>query len=96
MSLNVYIWDSATPPTWALDRQCNPMPGIRQLCTVTADLSGLYSSLTLRNGPSGQYYQVDYSVLISLGGTQLSARVQWDDEGVTREGPATIIPDALK
>ncbi|KAG8820615.1 hypothetical protein FRC18_011669, partial [Serendipita sp. 400] len=52
MSINVYIWDSTTPPTWAMDRQGDPMPGIRHLCTVTADLSGLYSGLTLRNGPS--------------------------------------------
>ncbi|KAG8774855.1 hypothetical protein FRC15_000945 [Serendipita sp. 397] len=79
-STKVYMWDSAAPPTWALDRQGNPMPGIRHLCTITADLSGLYSSLTLCNGPSGQYYQVHFSVLISLGGTQLSARVQWDDK----------------
>ncbi|KAG8822058.1 hypothetical protein FRC19_006794 [Serendipita sp. 401] len=96
ISEKVYIWDNAIPPTWALDRQGGPMPGIRHLCTITADLSGLSSSLVPQNGPSGRYYRVDFSVLISLGGTQLSARVQWNDKGVTREGPATIIPDALK
>ncbi|KAG8806796.1 hypothetical protein FRC19_007060 [Serendipita sp. 401] len=94
--INIYICDALVAPLWILDTQGYPMPGARHLCAVTADLSGLYSELTLQYGFNGrQYYGVQYSVLIALGGTQLSARIRWYQAGVLCEGPATIIPDVF-
>jgi len=51
------------------------------LCTLKADLSGLRGSLRCKTGPSDLYYQVEFEVVVRLGGTQLQATVQWK-EGV--------------
>lgn len=60
----------------------NPLDGMTTLCTIHADLSGLYPFLQRRPGKHGVvYWRVEYDILIEFGGTQLKARLQWK-EGV--------------
>ena len=59
----------------------NRLPQFRTLCLLEADLSILQSSLKLKEGPKEKYYEVNYSIAIRFGGTQLQARLQWN-EGV--------------
>jgi len=56
------------------------LPQIRTLCTLTADLSGLRASLQALDGPKGKYYQFVFKVAIKFGGTQLQARIQWEED----------------
>ena len=87
------------------------LPQVRTLCTLRADLSRLRGSLKRLTGPNGQYYRVDFEVVVRFGGTQLQATIQWK-EGVRvedqlqsvdsdpiqearREGPITIVPNAI-
>jgi hypothetical protein len=87
------------------------LPQVRTLCTLRADLSGLRGSLKRLMGPDAPYYRVDHEVVVRFGGTQLQATIQWkegvriEDEPKTmaqlytqearREGPVTIIPNAI-
>lgn len=60
-------------------------PQIRELCTLRADLSGLENSLQPQFNSQGTYYSINFKVSVRLGGTQLLARLQWE------EGVSTII-----
>lgn len=56
------------------------VPKMRHVCDLRADLSQLKDSLVKHTGPDGvEYWKVEYSVLIMFGGTQLQARLQWED-----------------
>jgi hypothetical protein len=57
-----------------------PLPQIRTLCTLTADFSGLRPSLRPLDGPRSKYYQFDFKIAIRFGGTQLQARIQWEED----------------
>jgi hypothetical protein len=52
------------------------MPGLSQLCCVTADLTDV---LTEKVGTNGQrYWELNYEVAILLGGTKLQAQLRWN------------------
>jgi hypothetical protein len=57
------------------------MPGLSQLCRVTADLTDV---LTEKAGLNGQrYWELNYEVAVLLGGTKLQAQLRWN-RGVSR------------
>ncbi|KIM25135.1 hypothetical protein M408DRAFT_26535 [Serendipita vermifera MAFF 305830] len=89
------IWEGEATPAWVRDLEDKDLPQLRSLCTLKADLSGLKGSFKRKVGPGGEYYRVDFRVAVRFGGTQLQARLQWDEGGVLREGPVTIIPNAI-
>ncbi|KZP18863.1 hypothetical protein FIBSPDRAFT_744893, partial [Athelia psychrophila] len=47
------------------------------LCKIEADTSKLSQTLKPRNGPLGQYYRLDYSVVLLFGLTELKAQICW-------------------
>ncbi|KIM20874.1 hypothetical protein M408DRAFT_30008 [Serendipita vermifera MAFF 305830] len=53
-------------------------------------------SLQPLHGPFGQSYRTHFTVLIRLGGAKLQARNQWEQDGILRERPITILPGALE
>jgi len=57
-----------------------PLPQVRKLCTLRADLSGL-RSLERLSGSKGEYFALKCSGVLRFGGTQLQAVIQWK-EGV--------------
>ena len=82
-SLNIYAYDGQDDPDWALDESGNPLPNIRRVCTLKADLSGLRKFLTVQKGSNGQdFWTVSYSINVRFGGTALKARMTWY-EGVS-------------
>jgi hypothetical protein len=57
------------------------IPGLSQLCCVTADLTDV---LTEKAGTNGQlYWDLNYEVAILLRGTKLQAQLWWN-RGVSR------------
>jgi len=57
------------------------MPGLSQLCCVTADLTDV---LMEKVGLDGQrYWELNYEVAVLLGGTKLQAQLRWN-RGVSR------------
>ncbi|KAH7096190.1 hypothetical protein BKA62DRAFT_720363 [Auriculariales sp. MPI-PUGE-AT-0066] len=75
--------DSLAPGKWYLGPNGIALPQFRNVCTVSADLSGLENSLRSMNGIHGrQYWRVDFEVEIFFGQTSLCAKLVWN-EGVS-------------
>jgi hypothetical protein len=54
---------------------------MRRICTLSADLSSLVSASMKQRGANGRMYRrVDFKVLVMLGGTQLRAKLQWEEK----------------
>ncbi|KAG8739930.1 hypothetical protein FRC10_004991 [Ceratobasidium sp. 414] len=67
------------------------------VCKVSANLEDLGSIAVKKYSPStGSYWVLNYNIAILFGGTQLSAYIEWVQNGRTMTGPATVIPAALK
>ncbi|KAF8603201.1 hypothetical protein BDV93DRAFT_493856 [Ceratobasidium sp. AG-I] len=82
-------------PGWVEDKDGNVNPGFEKLCRVEANLSGMRSALQRRQGGDGPYDMLELFLAIQFGGTELSARIEWQEKGVLRTGPASIIPEPV-
>ncbi|KIM25126.1 hypothetical protein M408DRAFT_331414 [Serendipita vermifera MAFF 305830] len=91
----IFVYDGDEVPWWITDIKGKRLPQLRDLCKLKADMSNLQGSLQPHKGPQGPYYMADFTVSIRLGGTKLEARLQWEEDGILREGPITIIPGNL-
>ena len=54
--------------------------GIEDVCTISADLSGLSGALEQRWGSDGAYWRLDYKIGIQFGGTELQAYLEWTED----------------
>ena len=82
-SLDIYAYDGEGDTYWALDPLGDLSPGVRRVCTLAADLSGLQRFLKVQKGSKGQkFWKINYSVNVRFGGTAIKARLTWY-EGVS-------------
>ena len=82
-SLDIYAYDGEGDPDWGWDESRKLLPNFRRVCTLSSDLSGLRSFLTVQKGPDGQdFWTVSYDINIRFGGTALKAKMTWY-EGVS-------------
>ncbi|KAJ7263612.1 hypothetical protein B0H12DRAFT_1103171 [Mycena haematopus] len=65
----------------------------KELCTVHADTSKIAETLPRWMGIGGPYYRLNIKVILSLGLTEMKAEIAWDDNGVEKRGPATLVYD---
>lgn len=73
------------------------VPALQEACVVSADLSGLVGNIQPRVNKAGKkYWIVDYDIEVFFGRTTLCAAIVWKENGETRRGPATIIPNSVK
>ncbi|KAF8132019.1 hypothetical protein EV363DRAFT_1479998 [Boletus edulis] len=64
------------------------------LCNVFADTSAIAHSLRPQRGHGGDnYYSLYFDVILLLGLTELKAQISWDDRGVEKRSPASIVYD---
>jgi len=96
-SIIVYQWNFPKEPlSWCRvdngkKEDGELMPGLSQLCCVTADLTDV---LTEKVGLKGQrYWELNYEVAVLLGGTKLQAQLRWNRGGQTYTGPITVFRD---
>ncbi|PVF91015.1 hypothetical protein CPB86DRAFT_746070 [Serendipita vermifera] len=94
-SSSICAWEGDGNPEWASSPEGITPPEMKILCTVEADLKDLISAVVTKHGPWGRYWHLDYSIVMKFGGTKLRAVIRWNDQGVTREGPASIIPGTV-
>jgi len=99
--MQVYACDDSEKPYWLYDNSGQKtvdsiFPGIRPVCKITGDLTGLRNSMRVLTGTTGKkYYRIDYTVDVFFGQTALCAEIVWTENGVTRKGPLQLIPDSV-
>ncbi|KZP20068.1 hypothetical protein FIBSPDRAFT_932499 [Athelia psychrophila] len=80
---------SAESPKWT-DVEPDNFP---VLCTIEADTSKLSEALKPQNGLLGQYYSLDYSLVLLFGLTELKVQICWKEHGVEMRSPARVVYD---
>ncbi|KAG9124306.1 hypothetical protein FRC07_012076 [Ceratobasidium sp. 392] len=90
--IKLYAWtiDNEPPSGWLRDPYGNLNRGYEEICQVEADLSGMHQALKSRDG---DYYYLDFTIALYFGGTELRAFMEWEQDGETRTGPASILPN---
>ncbi|KAF8557817.1 hypothetical protein OG21DRAFT_1595682 [Imleria badia] len=62
------------------------------LCDMIADTSKIAGSLRPRKAAGGgNYYRLSFDVILLFGLTELKAQISWNDKGVEKRGPASIV-----
>jgi len=62
------------------------------MCHVIADTSTFARSLRPQQAPGGgDYYRLDFDVILLFGLTELKAQISWNDQGVEKRSPASIV-----
>lgn len=57
----------------------NINPGFENLCRLEADLSKMGAAVERKHGPDGPYDYLAFTIAIEFGGTELRARIQWNE-----------------
>ncbi|KZP20070.1 hypothetical protein FIBSPDRAFT_546789 [Athelia psychrophila] len=64
------------------------------LCTIKGDTTGMSNALKARRSPEGVlFYQLDFSVVLMFGLTELKAHLSWVENGEEKQTPARIVYD---
>jgi len=75
-------------PGW-LDEDISSFTELRTV--AKANLSGAAYNSAAKIGISGEaYYQVDVDLVVYFGSTELTAQMEWEDNGVKHCSPASI------
>ncbi|KAF8597354.1 hypothetical protein BDV93DRAFT_499702 [Ceratobasidium sp. AG-I] len=96
--VKVILYSSAhsPPPPFMRDKKGVFYSGFQPLCTVKANLPDARSLLVKQHSSiTGSYWVLSYKVGLRFGGTELSAFIEWEQNGETMTGPATIVPMML-
>ncbi|KAG8717708.1 hypothetical protein FRC08_006900 [Ceratobasidium sp. 394] len=94
VTMTLFSYSGEDQPNWALDSQGTEVRGFRKACTIVANLQNISNALTTGIGIHGRLFWVfEAEVCIRFGGTELQAYLEWEEEGVTRTGPATFVPE---
>src|SRR5258708_157144 len=82
-SVDIYAYDGVGDTDWAWDESGNQLPNFRRVCTLKADLSGLWRFLKVQKSSEGdEFWPVNFNINVLFGGTALKARLAWY-EGVS-------------
>ncbi|KAF8594085.1 hypothetical protein BDV93DRAFT_482080 [Ceratobasidium sp. AG-I] len=95
--VNLLAYSKDGMADWVRDKQGLLNSGFSDCCTITADLNNLSGALVPRIGIHGKkYWRLDFDVCMRFGGTELEAYLEWEENGVTRTGAASIVPDQVE
>ncbi|KAF7970807.1 hypothetical protein HWV62_22812 [Athelia sp. TMB] len=62
------------------------------LCTIKGDTSMMSRALKARKSPEGVlFYQLDFSVVLLFGLTELKAQLAWVENGEEKLSPARVV-----
>ncbi|KDQ12540.1 hypothetical protein BOTBODRAFT_146727 [Botryobasidium botryosum FD-172 SS1] len=94
-SCTIYAYDGMDDPLFMQDASGKLERGFEEVCIVRADLSGMKGKMTSANGMFGEYWKMEVKVALRFGGTELSASILWEENGVTHRSPASVIPSSF-
>ncbi|KDQ57912.1 hypothetical protein JAAARDRAFT_193396 [Jaapia argillacea MUCL 33604] len=95
-SIDIYAYRRAKAPKFVTFPGKNKLqPGFDKICKVTAHLTQCRASTpAMTSKTTGtQYRAVNYDVCLSLGATELTARIRWKENDEWAYGPATVAYD---
>ncbi|CCO34363.1 hypothetical protein BN14_08461 [Rhizoctonia solani AG-1 IB] len=79
-------------PEWAYSPNKTLYPGFRVSCTIRANLKKLEGALVSATGRNGtRYWSLSFEICIRFGGTELESYLEWEEHGIKRTGPASIV-----
>ncbi|KAJ7070448.1 hypothetical protein B0H15DRAFT_89843 [Mycena belliarum] len=88
ISVDLYRYRGHTDPRW-LDVDPEHYDVI---CKIEANTSRLVKFPKRRTGVAGSdVYELDFSVVLSFGLTELKAQIEWEENGAKKRGPAQIL-----
>ncbi|CAE6507895.1 unnamed protein product [Rhizoctonia solani] len=93
LSVELFGYSDDDEPMWAKDPEDNLYPNFKKMCTITADLWDLEGALKKERGLLGiDYWDLTAEVCMRFGTAELHAHIEWEQNGVKRKGPATVVP----
>ncbi|KAJ1303449.1 hypothetical protein OPQ81_011638 [Rhizoctonia solani] len=95
-TLELFAYSGHGCPEWAYSLDGKLYPGFQGVCTIRANLENLQGALRAGFGGRGfRYWSLKFDVCIRFGGTELESYMEWEENGVKRTGPVSIIPQKL-
>ncbi|EUC60257.1 heat shock 70 kDa protein 12A, partial [Rhizoctonia solani AG-3 Rhs1AP] len=83
-------------PEWAHDPSKKLCPGFQDACTIRANLKNLEGALVSGMGRNGaRYWTLRFNVCIRFGGTELESYLEWEENGITRTGPVSLVSQEI-
>ncbi|KAG9095983.1 hypothetical protein FS749_009312 [Ceratobasidium sp. UAMH 11750] len=76
---------------WAKDQKEHVNKGFRKVCHVEAEFARYNGALTRKYKGKGSKDALEMFLVIGVSGLQLEAHIEWNEKGVTKRGPASVI-----
>nr|GAT46612.1 predicted protein [Mycena chlorophos] len=94
-STTIYAYRRATPPTFMrFPGRQSLLPGFDQICTISGDLTRCFRATRAQNTAQGVRVKIlVFEVCLTLGDTEISARMRWKVGADYSYGPATVAYD---
>ncbi|QRV77105.1 heat shock protein 70 kDa 12A [Ceratobasidium sp. AG-Ba] len=97
ISASIYSTTQPASAAFIMDGLGNLLPGWSHVCDVSAQVQDVGGMLVRHDSAStGSYWVLRYRIGIRFGGTELTAFIEWDENGKKMTGPATVIPTPFK
>lgn len=90
----IYRCSLDNPPSWLTTQSGELLDGFQKVCSVSAELSGMWKALHPRiNALGDRYWALTFNVCFLFGRTRLEAFLEWAEEDAIKTMPAIIISD---
>ncbi|KAG8753751.1 hypothetical protein FRC14_005758, partial [Serendipita sp. 396] len=93
---DLLVWEGEETPRWIADADGKRLPQIRSICSIEADLTPALAGLKQVKSEHGvEYWHGEWNVRCIYGGTKLQARLEWEVQGKTYQGPIKVVPTSV-
>ncbi|CEL54213.1 Heat shock 70 kDa protein 12B OS=Homo sapiens GN=HSPA12B PE=2 SV=2 [Rhizoctonia solani AG-1 IB] len=96
IEIALYSYSGNDRPKWLRSSGGSLLKGFDNVCLITADLRSLSGALEAKIGPRGTYWGLLFWVCVRFGDTEISAYLEWEEDGETCFGPIFIIAQDVK
>ncbi|KAJ1304904.1 hypothetical protein OPQ81_006038 [Rhizoctonia solani] len=93
LEMELFSYSGDDEPMWAKDNEGNLLPKFEKVCIIKAEVLDIEGALKKQTGLLGnEFWDLAVDVCICFGTTELQAYLEWEQNGVKRRGPATVVP----
>ncbi|CAE7096804.1 unnamed protein product [Rhizoctonia solani] len=96
IEIALYSFIGDDQPKWLRTKGGSLLKGFENVCLITADLRSLAGALEAKIGPRGTYWGLLFWVCVRFGDTEITAYLEWEEDGETRFGPISIIAQEVR